>query len=220
MLRTGSPDIEPGTAAAVDPDLAGTVVVVDDDPMVLKAMSSLFRSLGLETVLHAAADGMLEMPTPPAPACVLMDIRMPGLGGLDVQKLLTVKGETIPVIFITGHGDVPMSVTAMKAGAVDFLPKPFRDEDVIAAVRTALLRDRDRTAVDAVQARYRSLTPREREVLTLVCDGLMNKQIAGKLGLSEITVKLHRGSMMRKMGVRMVADLVKLVRVLDLPSAT
>ena len=151
---------------------------------------------------------------PKGPSCLVMDVRLPRMNGLEIQAKLMERGDRAPIVFITGHGDIPMSVRAMKAGAIDFLAKPFRDQDIIDAVETALDRDRkrleDEDAIAAAAQRQASLTPREREVMERVVAGLMNKQIAADLGLSEITVKLHRGSMMRKMGVRTVADLVRL----------
>jgi FixJ family two-component response regulator len=190
------------------------VIVIDDDPMVRRALDSLFRSIGLATVLYDSATAFLAVDAPTATSCIVTDVRMPGLSGLDFQKVLAARGVTTPVILITGHGDVPMSVRAMKAGAVDFLTKPFRDQDLIDAVNEALDRDgrarrRAREIAD-VKARYALLTPREREVMDHVVAGLMNKQTAAELGLSEITVKLHRASLMRKLEVQTVVDLVRL----------
>ncbi|WP_271165125.1 response regulator transcription factor [Brevundimonas intermedia] len=192
------------------------VIVVDDDPMVRRALDSLFRSIGLTTALYESATAFLAVDAPTANSCIVTDVRMPGLSGLDFQKVLAARGVTTPVILITGHGDVPMSVRAMKAGAVDFLTKPFRDQDLIDAVNEALERDRRarRRAGDAAaaKARYDLLTPRERQVMEHVVAGLMNKQTAAELGLSEITVKLHRASLMRKLEVQTVVDLVRLSR--------
>jgi FixJ family two-component response regulator len=190
------------------------VIVIDDDPMVRRALDSLFRSIGLATALYESATAFLASEPPNARSCIITDVRMPGLSGLDFQKALTSQGVTTPVILITGHGDVPMSVRAMKAGAVDFLTKPFRDQDLIDAVHEALERDRrirERASdIAGVEARYAQLTPRERQVMDMVVAGLMNKQTAAELGLSEITVKLHRSSLMRKMEIHTVADLVRL----------
>lgn len=190
------------------------VIVIDDDPMVRRALDSLFRSISLATALYESATAFLASEPPKANSCIITDVRMPGVSGLDFQKTLTAHGVTTPVILITGHGDVPMSVRAMKAGAVDFLTKPFRDQDLIDAVNEALERDRrtrERASdVAGAEARYAQLTPRERQVMDLVVAGLMNKQTAAELGLSEITVKLHRSSLMRKMEVHTVADLVRL----------
>ncbi|WP_425982683.1 response regulator transcription factor [Brevundimonas sp. TWP1-2-1b1] len=190
------------------------VIVIDDDPMVRRALDSLFRSIGLATTLYESATAFLADQPSSRVSCIITDVRMPGVSGLDFQKALTAQGVTTPVIVITGHGDVPMSVGAMKAGAVDFLTKPFRDQDLIDAVNEALDRDRrtrERAGdVAGVEARYAQLTPRERQVMDLVVGGLMNKQAAAELGLSEVTVKLHRSSLMRKMQVHTVADLVRL----------
>ena len=196
-------------------------MVIDDDPMVRRALDSLFRSIGLTTALYESATAFLAVDAPTTTSCIVTDVRMPGLSGLDFQKALAVRGVTTPVILITGHGDVPMSVRAMKAGAVDFLTKPFRDQDLIDAVNEALERDsrnrgRARGIADA-KARYGLLTLRERQVMEHVVAGLMNKQTAAELGLSEITVKLHRASLMRKMEVHTVADLVRLSQDLKSP---
>lgn len=199
---TDAPDAEPST-----------VIIVDDDAMVRNSMDSLFRSIGLDTMMFDSAQALLDHDLPTGPSCLVMDVRLPRMSGLEIQSKLAERGDRAPIIFITGHGDIPMSVRAMKAGAIDFLAKPFRDQDIIDAVETALERDRKRLAaegrVDAAALRHATLTPREKEVMALVVTGLMNKQIAAQLELSEITVKLHRGSMMRKMGVRTVADLVR-----------
>lgn len=207
---TGQP---PGRAPArTDPDRP-LVVVVDDDASVRAALDSLLRSMDLDTRLYAAPAELLEARLPDVPGCVILDVRLPGVNGLDVQDQLARLGVERPVIFMTGHGDIPMTVRAMKAGAVDFLAKPFRDQDMLDAVMAAIERDRRRraetSALDDLRARYDRLTPREREVMAHVTAGLMNKQVAGLLGLSEITVKIHRGGVMRKMGVRALADLVR-----------
>lgn len=189
------------------------VMIVDDDPLVRRAMDSLLRSVGLATATYASAQEVLNAKLPDVPCCLVVDVRMPDIGGLDFQARLNARGEAIPIIFITGHGDIPMSVQAMKAGASDFLPKPFRDQDMLDAVTAALQRDGQRrqaaTHITALRARYEALTPREREVMTRVAHGLLNKQVAAELGISEITVKLHRGSAMKKLGARTVADLVR-----------
>ncbi|QDL94333.1 response regulator transcription factor (plasmid) [Paroceanicella profunda] len=191
-----------------------TVVIVDDDPRVRGSIDSLLRSVGLHTRTCESAMELLDGGLPDGTSCIIADIRMPRIGGLELQQRLAELGHGIPLIFMTGHGDIPMSVQAMKAGAVDFLTKPFRDQDMLDAVDAALARDRARRARDeaaaALRARHDSLTPREREVMEGVVRGLLNKQIAGELGLAEITVKLHRSSMMRKMDTRSVADLVRL----------
>jgi len=190
------------------------VVIVDDDPAVRASLDSLFRSVGLATRLFGAPAELLEGALPDVPGCVVLDVRLPGISGLDFQGHLAEKGIAFPVVFMTGHGDIPMTVRAMKAGAVDFLSKPFRDQEMLDAVMAAIERDRQRRSATAalgmLRAAYQTLTPREREVMTHVVSGLMNKQVAGVLGLSEITVKIHRGNVMRKMGVRTLADLVRL----------
>ena len=205
--------------ARTDPDRP-LVVVVDDDASVRAALDSLLRSMDLDTRLYAAPAELLEARLPDVPGCVILDVRLPGVNGLDLQDQLARLGVERPVIFMTGHGDIPMTVRAMKAGAVDFLAKPFRDQDMLDAVMAAIERDRRRraetSALDDLRARYDRLTPREREVMAHVTAGLMNKQVAGLLGLSEITVKIHRGGVMRKMGVRALADLVRQAEALGL----
>lgn len=195
-----------------------TVLIIDDDLKVRTSLDSLFRSIGLRTATFESAPGLLEYTLPQGPCCLVMDVRLPRVSGLEIQMTLLARGVQTPIVFISGHGDIPMSVQAMKAGAVDFLVKPFRDQDLIDAVEAGLSRDRarlqDEEANEAAQSRYASLTPREREVMVLVIEGLMNKQIAALLTLSEVTVKLHRSSMMKKMAVRTVADLVRLAAVL------
>lgn len=196
------------------------VMIVDDDPLVRSSMDSLFRSVGLRTQLFASAREVLETPLPDATCCIVMDIRMPQMSGLEFQARLNARGDGVPLIFITGHGDIPMSVKAMKAGAVDFLAKPFRDQDILDAVESALDQDgrrraRHRELADS-RARFDALTPREKEVMAGVTRGLLNKQVAGELGISEITVKLHRSSLMKKMGVRALADLVRLAEAVGL----
>jgi FixJ family two-component response regulator len=200
-------------AAPTPADLAPFVAIVDDDPGVRDALDSLFRSVGMATRLFASAAEMLQAELPQSPGCLILDVRLPGLSGLDFQAQLARHGIDLPVVFMTGHGDIPMTVRAMKAGAVDFLSKPFRDQDMLDAVTSAIERDRlrriGRAEADGLRAEYETLTPREREVMGHVVAGLMNKQVAGVIGLSEITVKIHRGNVMRKMGVRTLADLVR-----------
>ena len=190
-----------------------TVLVVDDDPEVRDALSSLFRSVGLDSRLFASTAEFLQHKLPEAPCCIVLDIRLPGVGGLDFQAQLARANIHVPIVMITGHGDIPMSVRAMKAGAVDFLTKPFRHQDMLDAVAQAIERDRKRRdsekSLAELRGLFESLTTREREIMTLVTAGLMNKQVAAELGLSEITVKIHRGHIMRKMGVRSLADLVQ-----------
>jgi FixJ family two-component response regulator len=189
------------------------VVIVDDDAAIRKSLDSLFRSVGLATRLFGSPAELLAGPLPDGPGCIVLDVRLPGVSGLDLQGQLTRQGIDFPIIFMTGHGDIPMSVRAMKAGAVDFLAKPFRDQDMLDAVTAALERDVQRRSVaaakDDLRAQYETLTAREREVMGYVTSGLMNKQVAGLIGLSEITVKIHRGNVMRKMGVKSLADLVR-----------
>ena len=191
-----------------------TVVVVDDDPSVREALASLVRSIGLRVKLFSSAQEFLQNPRPESPSCVVLDVRLPGPSGLDCQRQLREAGLNIPIIFITGHGDIPMSVRAMKAGAVEFLTKPFRDQDLIDAVQSALEMDRaarlqEKDLAD-LRERFASLTKREQEVMSWVVSGLLNKQIAGQLGTSEVTVKVHRGQVMRKMAAESVADLVRM----------
>jgi FixJ family two-component response regulator len=188
------------------------VFVIDDDPDVRNALSRLFRSVGVSAEVFASPTELLQYQFPPIPSCLVLDIRLPRLSGFDLQAELNRLGIEIPIIFITGHGDIPMSVQAMKAGAVDFLTKPFRDQEMLDAVRRALGSDQKRRAEEMAQSQMRvlfaSLTPRERQIMALVTGGLLNKQIAGKLGISEMTVKIHRGSVMRKMKAKSLADLV------------
>jgi len=189
------------------------VYVVDDDMSLAAALESLFRSVGLTVRTHGSARDFLEEKRADLPGCLVLDVRLPGISGLDFQDQLAEHGVTLPVVLMTGHGDIPMSVRGMKAGAVDFLAKPFRDQDMLDAVAHALEADRVRRGTEKgmaeLRGRYESLTPREREVLGYVVAGLMNKQIASEMNLSEITVKIHRGQAMKKMASRSVADLVR-----------
>ena len=190
------------------------VFVIDDDESIREALHSLIRSVGLSVATFASAHEFMQSVRPDVPACLILDVRMPGLSGLDLQRDLTEANIHIPIIFITGHGDIPMSVRAMKAGAVEFLTKPFRDQDLLDAIQQALDRDRRARSQQADSAdlrnRFHSLTPRETEVFELVVKGLLNKQIALQLGTSEITIKLHRRQVMEKMDAASLADLVRM----------
>jgi len=198
----------------VNNDAAAMVFVIDDDESIREALKSLIRSVGLSVATFASAHEFLESKRPDVPACLILDVRMPGLSGLDLQRDLTEENIHIPIIFITGHGDIPMSVRAMKGGAVEFLTKPFRDQDLLDAIQQALELDRharsQQADTAALRDRYHSLTPREREVFALVVKGLLNKQIALQLGTSEITIKLHRRQVMEKMRADSLADLVRM----------
>jgi FixJ family two-component response regulator len=196
------------------------VFIVEDDASMRRALTNLFQSVGLEVEVFGSASEMLQNKLPDVASCLVLDIRLPGLSGLDFQAELTKANINIPVIFMTGHGDIPMTVRAMKGGAVDFLTKPFRDQDMLDAVVTAIDRDRQRRETDRIIANLRAnletLTPREREILALVSSGLMNKQVAAELGLAEITVKIHRGHIMKKMGSKSLADLVRKAEMLGI----
>jgi len=195
-------------------DVEPTVFIVDDDPAVLKSLSRLLRATRFTVVTFGSPQEFLEQHNPHIPGCLVLDVAMPGLNGLELQEALRVKGSAIPIIFLTGHGDIPMSVQAMKGGALDFLTKPVRDEDLLKAVEAALEKDRierqSRAELDDIQKRLATLTPREREVLSHVVSGQLNKQIANDLGTVEQTVKVHRARVMEKMKVNSVAELVRL----------
>ncbi len=205
------------------PDTEPTVFVIDDDAELRQALSRLFLSVGLKAKAFASTTEFLQFKTPDCPCCLVLDVRLPGMSGLDFQTELRKASVNIPIVFMTGHGDIPMSVRAMKAGAVEFLPKPFRDQDMLDAVQTGLERDRDRrkNAGDTAKLRagFDSLTAREQEIMGLVTAGMMNKQIAGRLGVSEITVKVHRGNVMRKMAAKSLAELVRMADALGVRRA-
>lgn len=200
--------------------MAAVVHIIDDDASLREALDSLFRSTGLTTRLYESASAFMDAEIPDEAACIVLDVRLPGMSGLDFQERLAELGVQLPVILMTGHGDIPMSVRAMKAGAVDFLPKPFRDQEMLDAVAAALDKDRARRAeggkAESIRTAYATLSPRERQVMALVTAGKMNKQVAGDLNLSEITVKIHRGSAMRKMGAKTLADFVRMAETLKL----
>jgi FixJ family two-component response regulator len=189
------------------------VFVVDDDASMRRGLANLFQSVGLKVEVFGSASDMLQSKLPDVASCLVLDIRLPGLSGLDFQAELAKANIHMPIIFMTGHGDIPMTVRAMKGGAVDFLTKPFRDQDMLDAVVTAIERDRKRREAGKIvanlQALLATLTARERQILALVSSGLMNKQIAAEVGLAEITVKIHRGHIMKKMGAKSLVDLVK-----------
>ena len=199
------------------------VFVVDDDASMRQALARLLQSVQLRVEVFASPQEFLQSERPNVPSCLVLDVRLPGLSGLDFQAELAKADVRIPIVFITGHGDIPMSVRAMKAGAVDFLAKPFRDQDLLDAVTAAIQRDQKRreheNAMTDLRAHFSSLTPREREIMALVASGLMSKQIAAEVGLSEINVKVHRSHLMKKMGARSVADLVRMAEALGVTPA-
>ena len=212
MTERPKPPHDPASAAE------SIVFVIDDDASMRRALTNLFQSVGLTVEVFGAAPEMLHSKLPDVASCLVLDVRLPGLSGLDFQAELSKANIHIPIIFMTGHGDIPMTVRAMKVGAVDFLTKPFRDQDMLDAVAAAVERDRERRKEEKVlselRSRFASLTPREQEVLALVASGLMNKQIAAEIGLAEITVKIHRGNIMKKMSARSLADLVRMAELL------
>lgn len=190
------------------------VHIIDDDASLRRALDRVFRSVGMETRTYATAREFIDAKRPDIPGCIVLDVRLPGINGLDLQEQLTELGIHLPVVLITGHGDIPMTVRAMKAGAVDFLPKPFRDQDILDAVSIAIKRDCERRAADTnlagTRERFATLSPREQQVMMLVTMGKMNKEVARALDLSEVTVKIHRGAAMRKMGAHSLAELVRM----------
>jgi len=194
------------------------VLVIDDDASIRASLKSLFESVGLHVELFESVDRFVEGEPPDVPCCLVLDVRLPGISGLDFQNQLVESGIEIPIVFLTGHGDIPMSVQAMKAGAVEFLTKPCRDQDLLDAVRQSLSRDRTRREAEGhlatVRTNFDTLTIRERQVFELVTTGLLNKQIAGDMGISEVTVKMHRGNLMRKMQAKSLADLIRMADLL------
>ncbi len=202
------------------PEPKSTVVIIDDDAAIREALGSLVRSMGLDVRLLASTTEFLKSGLPDSPTCLVLDVRLPGRSGLDFQQELAAANINVPIIFITGYGDIPMSVQAMKGGAIEFLTKPVRDQDLLDAVQLGLARDRARRenerSLDVLRERFKALTQREREVMTHVVRGRLNKQIAGDMGLSEITVKVHRGQVMRKMKATSLPDLARIADKLQL----
>jgi FixJ family two-component response regulator len=201
-------------------ETASTVIIIDDDSSVREAIGSLLRSVGLEVRLLAAVDEFFKAGRPNGPACLVLDVRLPGRSGLDFQQELAAANIRLPIVFITGYGDIPMSVKAMKGGAIEFLTKPFREQDLLDAIQLGLAHDRaqleEEKTTAAWRARFETLTPRERQVMALVVTGRLNKQIAGDLGVSEITVKVHRGQVMRKMRASSLPELARIADRLQL----
>lgn len=218
--RSKSP---PELASGKEPERESIVFVIDDDLSMRRALTNLFQSVGLEVEAFSSASELLKNKLPEVASCLVLDIRLPGLSGLDLQTELAKANIHVPIIFITGHGDIPMTVRAMKGGAVDFLTKPFRDQELLDAVMSAIDKDRRRREADKtvanLQALFTMLSSREREVLAFVACGLMNKQIAAELGLAEITVKIYRGHIMKKMRAKSLADLIRMTEALGIGPA-
>jgi FixJ family two-component response regulator len=211
-----------GWHMSIEANETAVVYIIDDDDSLRRALDRLFRSVGLQTRAYGSVREFLDAGVADSIGCIVLDVRLPGMSGRDFQAQLADLGIHLPVVLMTGHGDIQMSVRAMKAGAVDFLPKPFRDQDMLDAATAAIERDRARWSAEGDAAelrnRYATLSPREREVMLLVTAGKMNKQVAGDLGLSEVTVKIHRAAAMRKMGARTLADLVRMADALKSPA--
>ncbi len=205
---------------ATPPISQPTVIVIDDDPGVRESIGGLIRSVGFQVRMLASVDEFHQSGRPSGPTCLVLDVRLPGQSGLDLQRELASSGIDLPIVFITGHGDIPMSVQAMKGGAIEFLTKPFRDQELLDAIQVGLARDRarldDEKSMAVLRARFETLTAREREVMAKVVTGRLNKQIAGELGISEITVKVHRGQVMRKMKATSLPDLARMADKLKL----
>src|SRR6266404_926058 len=201
-----------------------TIIIVDDDPEVRDALSSLIRSVGLQPKALGSVPEFLNEGRPNGPTCLVLDVRLPGRSGLDFQRELSAANIHVPIIFMTGHGDIPMTVQAMKGGAIEFLTKPFRDQDLLDSIQLGLARDRawleSEKAIAALRTRFETLTPREREVMALVVTGRLNKQIAFDIGISEITVKVHRGHVMRKMKAASLPDLARMADKLEFTAET
>jgi FixJ family two-component response regulator len=217
---TERPKSPPDPASGTEPIRESVVFIIDDDLSMRRALINLFQSVGLEVEAFGSASELLKNKLPEVASCLVLDIRLPGSSGLDLQSELAKANICIPIIFITGHGDIPMTVRAMKGGAVDFLTKPFRDQDLLDAVLGAIDKDRKRReankTIASLQALYETLSGREREVLAFVAAGLMNKQIAAELGLAEITVKIYRGHIMKKMQAKSLADLIRMTEALGI----